>query len=171
VVLAEPVALLAPASGTFGLVRDYSGDAHPGAGLLAWRLIVFDLSITKIAVLVVLALVIFGPDQLPKIAQQAGRALRDLRRLADSATHDLREGLGPEFADFDVSDLNPKTFVRKHLLDDEFDVDDLDPRKFARKHLFDEPDGDAADAPATEEAAAVSVLSPGETPPYDSEAT
>jgi sec-independent protein translocase protein TatB len=132
---------------------------------------VFDLSITKIAVLLVLALVIFGPDQLPKVAQQAGRALRDLRRLADSATRDLREGLGPEFADFDVSDLHPKNFVRKHLLDDEFDVDDLDPRKFVRKHLLDEPDGDGAGSPVTGEATPVAVLPPGETPPYDSEAT
>jgi sec-independent protein translocase protein TatB len=138
---------------------------------------VFDLSITKIAVLLVLAVVIFGPEQLPKIAQQAGRALRDLRRLADSATQDLREGLGPEFADFDVSDLNPKNFVRKHLLDDEFDLDDLDPRKVVRKHLLDEPDGDNAGSPAAEEATAaedataVAVLPPGETPPYDSEAT
>jgi sec-independent protein translocase protein TatB len=39
---------------------------------------VFDLSITKLLVLAVLAIVIFGPDQLPKIASQAGRALRDL---------------------------------------------------------------------------------------------
>ena len=83
----------------------------------------FDLSITKIAVLLVIAVVIFGPEQLPKLAQQAGRALRDLRKLADSATRDLKEGLGPEFEDFDVTDLHPKNFVRKHLLDDKFDLD------------------------------------------------
>ena len=78
----------------------------------------FDLSFTKLLVLAVLALVIFGPDQLPKIAAQAGRALRDLRRLADMAKADLKEGLGPEFADFDMNDLDPRNFVRKHLLDD-----------------------------------------------------
>ena len=77
----------------------------------------FDLSITKLLVLAVLAIVIFGPDQLPRIASQAGRALRDLRRLAEGARNDLREGLGPEFADFDVADLHPKNFVRKHLLE------------------------------------------------------
>ena len=38
--------------------------------------------------------------------------------MANSAKADLQEGLGPEFADFDVSDLNPRSFVRKHLLDD-----------------------------------------------------
>jgi sec-independent protein translocase protein TatB len=139
---------------------------------------VFDLSITKIAVLLVLAVVIFGPDQLPKLAQQAGRALRDLRRLADSATRDLKEGLGPEFADFDVTDLHPKNFVRKHLLDDDMNLDDLDPRKFVRKHLLDEPEvsqaGGASMAepmPEDATATAVALLPPGETPPYDSEAT
>jgi sec-independent protein translocase protein TatB len=112
---------------------------------------VFDLSITKLLVLAVLALVIFGPDQLPKIASQAGRALRDLRRLADAAKADLREGLGPEFDDFDINDLNPKNFVRKHLFDD-LDLDG---------------NGGSSSSPH----AAASTLPPGESPPYDAEAT
>jgi sec-independent protein translocase protein TatB len=77
----------------------------------------FDLSITKLLVLAVIGLVIFGPDQLPKMAGQIGRTLRDLRQMADKARADLHEGLGPEFAEFDVADLHPRTFVRKHLLD------------------------------------------------------
>jgi len=132
---------------------------------------VFDLSITKIAVLLVIAVVIFGPEQLPKLAQQAGRALRDLRKLADSATRDLKEGLGPEFEDFDVTDLHPKNFVRKHLLDDKFDLDDLDPRKLVRKHMMDEPTDEQHGSATYGENTAVALLQPGETPPYDSEAT
>jgi sec-independent protein translocase protein TatB len=79
---------------------------------------VFDLSLTKLLVLAVIALVVFGPKELPKIAAQAGRALRDLRRIAEGAKADLREGLGPEFQDFDFEDLNPRRFVQKHLLDE-----------------------------------------------------
>ena len=131
----------------------------------------FDLSITKIAVLLVIAVVIFGPEQLPKLAQQAGRALRDLRKLADSATRDLKEGLGPEFEDFDVTDLHPKNFVRKHLLDDKFDLDELDPRKLVRKHMMDEPTDEQHGAAPYGEDTAVALLQPGESPPYDSEAT
>lgn len=86
----------------------------------------FDLSITKLLVLAVLALVIFGPERLPKMAQQLGRSLRDLRRLADKAKTDLQDGLGPEFADFELTDLHPRTFVRKHLLDDLDGVDGVD---------------------------------------------
>ena len=78
----------------------------------------FDLSLPKLLVLAVIALVVFGPDKLPTIASQVGRALRDLRRIAEGAKNDLREGLGPEFADFEIEDLNPKRFVHKHLFGD-----------------------------------------------------
>lgn len=78
----------------------------------------FDLSITKLLALAVIALIIFGPNELPRIARQAGRALRDLRQIAEGAKADLREGLGPEFQDFDFQDLNPKRFVAKHLLEE-----------------------------------------------------
>jgi len=118
---------------------------------------VFDLSISKLLVLAVIALVVFGPNELPKIASQAGRALRDLRRIAEGAKNDLREGLGPEFADFELEDLNPKRFVQKHFLDD--------------------INGDSADRTAAQPQAASqarangTVLAPGERPPYDIDAT
>lgn len=115
----------------------------------------FDLSLPKLLILAVIALVIFGPHELPKIASQAGKALRDLRRIADSAKNDLREGLGPEFGDFDFNDLNPKSFVRKHLMDD------LEAAISAPSAT----QGGLATQTVT------SLLAPGETPPYDIEAT
>ncbi|MBO0817109.1 MAG: Sec-independent protein translocase subunit TatB [Actinobacteria bacterium] len=112
----------------------------------------FDLSLTKLMVLAIIAVVIFGPDQLPKVAAQAGRALRELRRMADGARRDLAEGLGPEFQDFDIADLHPRTFVRKHLLDE-----------------YEQPDPVVPDPDLQTQA--TTALAPGETPPYDSEAT
>jgi sec-independent protein translocase protein TatB len=79
---------------------------------------VFDLSIPKLLVLAVIALVVFGPNELPTIAAQAGRALRDLRQIAEAAMNDLRDGLGPELADFEIEDLNPKRLAHKHLFGD-----------------------------------------------------
>jgi sec-independent protein translocase protein TatB len=119
---------------------------------------VFDLSIGKILVLGVIALVLFGPEQLPRIAAQAGRALRDLRRMADGARADLREGLGPEFSDFDITDLNPKSFVRKHLLDD------LDDAVSASPFSHETGSGGNGAVPSRS-------LTVGERPPYDADAT
>jgi sec-independent protein translocase protein TatB len=133
---------------------------------------VFDLSLTKLLVLAVIALVVFGPHELPKIAQQAGRALRDLRRIAEGAKADLREGLGPEYQDFDFDDLNPRRFVQKHLLDD---------MAGSTQPLLDEFNGtpDAVlggTATGTGLGAAVTsgtraTLLDGDEPPYDIEAT
>jgi sec-independent protein translocase protein TatB len=116
---------------------------------------VFDLSIPKLLVLAVIALVIFGPNELPKIASQAGRALRDLRRIAEGAKNDLREGLGPEFSDFDIEDLNPKRFVQKHLLDD----------------LNGDHRNSAGSAAASSAPASGTLLAPDERAPYDPDAT
>ena len=73
-----------------------------------------DLSIPKLLVLTALALVIFGPNELPTDASQASRVLRDLRRIAEGAKNDPREGLGSEFADFEIEDLNPRRLAQKH---------------------------------------------------------
>ena len=113
----------------------------------------FDLSFFKLLTLAVIALVIFGPNELPKMASQAGRLLRELRKIAEGAKSDLREGLGPEFQDFDFDDLNPKNFVRKHLMD-------------ALEGGFSAPSVNR-----TPSAPATSALAPGEAPPFDFEAT
>ncbi|WP_394367714.1 sec-independent translocase [Nonomuraea phyllanthi] len=114
----------------------------------------------EIGALVVLALLVFGPDKLPQVASQAGKTLRNLRRMANNARDDLRAGLGPEYANFDPADLNPRNFVRKHLLDDiENDWNGSKPGEL-------EP---ATTAPPTPEP--VNELGYGEIPPYDSEAT
>jgi sec-independent protein translocase protein TatB len=122
---------------------------------------VFDLSLTKLLVLAVIALVVFGPKELPRVAQRAGRTLRELRRLADGAKADLREGLGPEFQDFDFDDLNPRRFVQRHLLDD---------MTSPVQEVMDE----FKHSPTVAQAAAAGsqlTLLDGEDPPFDMEAT
>jgi sec-independent protein translocase protein TatB len=73
----------------------------------------------EISVLVVLGLFVFGPERLPGMAAEAGKALRRLRLYAKGLTADLKAELGPEVGDLDLASLNPKTFVRKHLFEDD----------------------------------------------------
>ncbi len=129
----------------------------------------FDLSITKLLILGVIGLMIFGPDQLPKMAAQAGKALRDLRRLAESAKSDLTDSLGPEFRDFDFTDLNPKSFVRKHLLDD-FDDEDFSWAGPSGAMTADSLDPASPDAGNGHHDHTSSLLV-HDSPPFDAEAT
>jgi sec-independent protein translocase protein TatB len=77
--------------------------------------VLFDLGPLKLAVLVILAVVIFGPDKPPQLVADAMRIIRAIRGFSENAKTDIRNHLGPDFQDFEFEDLNPKTFVRKQL--------------------------------------------------------
>jgi sec-independent protein translocase protein TatB len=128
-----------------------------------------DLNFTKLLVLGVIALLVFGPERLPALAAQAGRALRELRRMAEGAKSELQENLGPEFSNFDMADLNPRHFVRKHLVN-ELTGDGV---LLGAVAANGEADGSIANGEGTAMAlqTQVAALSPGELPPYDAEAT
>jgi sec-independent protein translocase protein TatB len=84
--------------------------------------------------LAVLAVLLFGPDKLPEVIQNVSGFIRKFREFSENAKDEIRSELGPEFRDFDFEDLNPKTFVRKHVLDgDGLGLDEirgaLDPRQ------------------------------------------
>jgi sec-independent protein translocase protein TatB len=112
---------------------------------------VFGVGLPEFLVIFVVAVLVFGPDRLPDFARQAGRFLRQVRAFTQSARDDLRNELGPEFADLELTDLDPRKAVRKHILEAmEDDDDDADTVPVRRGHR---------------------PLQDGERPPYDSDAT
>ena len=82
----------------------------------------FDIGIGEVFGLAVLAMFLVGPERLPKVASEAAKWVKKIRELANSATAELKDNLGPGFEDLQPRDLNPKTFVKKQiseLLDEE----------------------------------------------------
>ena len=77
-----------------------------------------DIGAPEFLVLLVLAVILFGPERLPDLARKAARVIRYIRTMANNAQEELGRELGPGFEDIDVRDLNPKTFIQKHLLED-----------------------------------------------------
>ncbi len=110
----------------------------------------FGIGLPELMVIVVVAVFVFGPDRLPEFARQAGRFLRQVRTFTTSARDDIRAELGPEYANFELTDLDPRRAVRKYIQDawDE-DVDDDAPKRRPGQR----------------------PLEGGELPPYDSDAT
>jgi sec-independent protein translocase protein TatB len=107
----------------------------------------FGVGLPELAVIAFVAVLVFGPDKLPEFARQAGRIAKQVRKFAHEARDELREELGPEYADLELRDLDPRTIVRKHIAE-------------AMNEAMRDP------APAT-----VSFLDVDETPPFDQEAT
>ncbi|MFF0713162.1 sec-independent translocase [Streptomyces bauhiniae] len=84
-----------------------------------------DIGPLELVTLIVLAVLVFGPDKLPKFIQDVTRTLRKIREFSDNAKNDIRSELGPEFKDFEFEDLNPKAFLRKQLDNDELGLKDI----------------------------------------------
>jgi sec-independent protein translocase protein TatB len=108
----------------------------------------FNVGPMELLVLAVLGLIVLGPDRLPGLARDAARMIKTLRDLSTGARTQLREELGPEFADLDLRSLNPGTALQRLLLGE-----DDDPR----------PPSDSAAKPAPQ-------TSTG-TAPFDADAT
>ena len=84
-----------------------------------------DIGPLELVTLVILAVLVFGPDKLPKVIQDVARTIRKIRDFSESAKQDIRQELGPEFKDFEFEDLNPKTFIRKQLENDDLGLKEI----------------------------------------------
>ena len=79
----------------------------------------------EMLVLVVLGLVILGPERLPGAIRWTAGALRQARDYVTNATDQLRDEIGPEFDDLRVPlselqklrGMTPRAALTRHLLD------------------------------------------------------
>jgi sec-independent protein translocase protein TatB len=126
---------------------------------------VFNIGPMELLVLALVGLIVIGPDKLPGLARDAARMLRTLREMATGARSQLREELGPEFADIDLRSLNPRTAIQRALLGDE-DLSELNPRNMLHDALSDETAPPPVAPPPGQR-----PLGRGEKAPYDEDAT
>ena len=75
----------------------------------------FNIDASELILLLILGVVMFGPEKLPMFARKAARVFVAVRNIANNAQTQLREELGPEYSDLKLEDLNPKKFVAKHM--------------------------------------------------------
>ena len=79
----------------------------------------------EMLVLVVVGLVVLGPERLPGAIRWTSSALRQARDYLSGVTSQLREDIGPEFDDLraplselqKLRGMTPRAALTKHLLD------------------------------------------------------
>ena len=149
-----------------------------------------DIGPLELITLVVLAVLVFGPDKLPKVIQDVMRTVRKIREFSESAKEDIRSELGPEFKDFEFEDLNPKTFIRKHLDGEDLGLKEIRNGFDLKKEMAEvteavqsyEADGSPSSSPSSSGTSGSSggrvdmtkkreKLAPDERPPFDADAT
>ncbi len=86
-----------------------------------------DVGWGELIALGVIALLIFGPDKLPKAAADAGRMVRKLRELAQTAQTELKDSAGLDLSGIandlkSVADLHPKRIMSATIADARIDA-------------------------------------------------
>jgi sec-independent protein translocase protein TatB len=107
----------------------------------------FNIGWGEMLVLVVIGLVVLGPERLPGAIRWTSNALRQAREYITGATSNLRDELGPEFDDLreplselqKLRGMTPRQALTRHLLDGDDSV----------FHAFDRPVDLPPDTPPT----------------------
>lgn len=84
----------------------------------------FGVNTAEFLILIVLAMVLIGPDKLPDYIARLRDWIRQARGMAEGAKSQLEEQMGPDFQDIDWKQYDPRQY---------------DPRAIVRQALFDEP--------------------------------
>ena len=93
--------------------------------VLPYTVGVLGISGPEFLVIVLVAVIVVGPQRLPEYARKLTQAVRRLRVFLDDAKEQIAEEVGPELADLNLSDLNPRNY---------------DPRKIVRDALGEDLD-------------------------------
>ncbi|MEL7975878.1 Sec-independent protein translocase TatB [Isoptericola sp. F-RaC21] len=104
----------------------------------------FDINGGELIIIVVLAVLLIGPERLPGYAAQLASLVKRGKRLLQDTKARVDTELGPEFKDVDWSKLDPRQY---------------DPRRIVREALMD----DDEPAPAGPTAAAAGSAAGGAT--------
>ena len=113
-------------------------------------------------ILLVIVLIVVGPERLPRYAGQLGKLVRGIKTMLGEAQEKVRDELGPEGEDIPWDKLDPRQY---------------DPRRIMRDAVLgEESTSRAAGAGAAAAAAGAAAIrvqkrEPGTPPPFDDEAT
>ena len=85
----------------------------------------FGINGSEFLVIILVAVIVVGPQRLPEYTRKLTQMVRQLRVFLDNARSQIAEEVGPEMADLDLSSLDPRQY---------------DPRKIVRDALGEDID-------------------------------
>lgn len=76
------------------------------------------LTFDKLLIILVIALVVLGPERLPHYAQKLGELVKGLKRMADGAKDRVKDEMGDEFDEVDWKQLDPRQYDPRRIIRD-----------------------------------------------------
>ena len=120
-----------------------------------------DVNGWELILLVVVGILVLGPERLPEYAGKLANMVRQVRNLATNARTQLKDQMGPEFEDVDWRQFDPRQY---------------DPRRIVREALMEDPMPEPADEPEKPQSGVMAPVpqpfhDPAKPTPWDADAT
>lgn len=123
----------------------------------------------ELIVVLVIAVVVLGPQRLPEYAAKLAHLIRQVRLMAEGAKGQLKEQLGPEYKDVDWRQYDPRQYDPRRIVREAL-LEPLEDAVEPMRHVLDEdgpPQADLVDAAPAE----TTAFDPSRPTAYDTEAT
>lgn len=155
---------------------------------------IFGINGGELIVLIVLALLLLGPEKIPEYTRALGDWVRKLRRMAEGAKEQFKEETGTDFDEVDWQRYDPRQYDPRRIIRDALaeplddlkqvagvtgtdratlrqDLKQLDPRETFRSSAQRTPAASKTEEPSDDDAAPEPEPEETRPAPFDDEAT
>jgi sec-independent protein translocase protein TatB len=136
---------------------------------------VFGINGPEFFLLLLIGILVIGPQRLPEYTQKLANLVKEVRRMASGAREQIKEEVGIDIDDVDWKKYDPRQYDPRRIIKEALLDDDSKPVSAGAPAAVAAVSGAAAvaavDAAPARPQRVVQSLPPGEAAPYDTEAT
>ncbi|GAC1496480.1 MAG: twin-arginine translocase TatA/TatE family subunit [Pseudarthrobacter sp.] len=135
----------------------------------------FGINGPEFFVLLIIGILVIGPQRLPEYTQKLANLVKEVRRMASGAREQIKEEVGIDIDDVDWKKYDPRQYDPRRIIKEALLDDDTKPVSAGAPAAVAAVSGAAAAGAASgvpvRSDRVVQTLPPGAAAPFDSEAT
>jgi len=132
---------------------------------------VFGINGPEFILLLLIGILVIGPQRLPEYTQKLANLVREVRRMASGAREQIKEEVGIDIDDVDWKKYDPRQYDPRRIIKEALLEDDTKPVSSGGPAAVAAAASAAASSAEERPARIVESLGVGERAPFDSEAT
>ncbi|WP_353712654.1 Sec-independent protein translocase TatB [Arthrobacter sp. K5] len=131
----------------------------------------FGINGPEFILLLLIGILVIGPQRLPEYTQKLANLVREVRRMASGAREQLKEEVGIDIDDVDWKKYDPRQYDPRRIIKEALLEDDTKPVSAGGPAAVAAAASAAASHTEERPARIIESLGVGERAPFDSEAT
>jgi sec-independent protein translocase protein TatB len=132
---------------------------------------VFGINGPEFILLLLIGILVIGPQRLPEYTQKLANLVREVRRMASGAREQIKEEVGIDIDDVDWKKYDPRQYDPRRIIKEALLEDDTKPVSAGGPAAVAAAASAAASHTEERPARIIESLGVGEQAPFDSEAT